>query len=1297
MYDNNIGVLVAVAHSALRVGFSVILSTDATIAIIGEASDGLEAIEEADSLKPDVILMELHMPRCDGLEATSRIKESCPESKVLIVLDAEREDEVRQALARGAAGYVLVSCSASELLHAVKRAAAGELVLSPVMASAMTARLRERVKEPELSAREDEVLNLLGEGLTNREIAERLVVSESTVRTYIGRLEEKLHLGTRNEAVAYAARRRAVIDPSPTSRGGAMSSHPAIAQTAPSEAARPKTAPPNRAADIGRVVATGERRWATVMWMELDGSVRPAHRVEPDTVEESIRESLDLAAAEVRRGGGIILWFSGNSLVSVFGVPTQEHAPHQALKVSLEILERLNSRRGEMNKSGIQVYSRIGVNSGPVLVGKLDNAATDECIPVGDTAEIAARAAHFARHDSVVVTESTYSLTKQRFRFDPLGELPSEGSARQMRVHRLEGASEERSKSAAPEGRSLTSFAGRDAEIEALMVAFEKVRSGAGQVMGIVGEAGIGKSRLVYEFRERLAGTPHVWLEGSCLSYGEHVPYLPLLDMLRSYFDVHQGEQESAAGAKIGEGIRQLNHRLMDSLPPLRDILSLEVGDSDYANFAPAQKRERIFEALKTLLLRQAQDVPLVLVLEDLQWIDMTSEDFLGLLVNSLANSRILLLLLYRPDYSHKWGNKAVYRQIRLNELTAETSVQMIRSILADGEVDTELQELVLERAGGNPLFLEEFISTLREEGSIIRRNRDYMLTTNAADISIPYSIQDIIQCRIERVDSAVRQTLQAASVIGPEFTYGILRAICGKEPDIKAHLRELQDLELIYEKRLIPEPEYSFKHNLTQELAYRSLIANKRKEAHQKTGEAIEVAYPDRLEAFYEILAHHYSRSANIVKAYHYLALSAAKATQSYSSWEAFRLGKQAIIALAMLPVSEDTMRKGVQLRLQMEGAMRLLAYPEDSSEIIQEGIRMCTDLGDSRSLAVLYSAMGLCCAFKGDPLLGIEYSRKCVEEAEKVEDVALLATVGFDLCSAYAITGHFAKTVEVAPRIIGLLVQHHRESEFLGGPFNFNLYSALSTYYGHALAWTGNFRKGEAVCQKALAFATQTGNLYSIAFAELMYGLMLNHKGDGRKAIQVLRNAVRHGEQGQVVPILIMAHNGLGNAHCCLGEMESARKEMARSLQIHEESSFRGLLSECRYDHGKFQLEIGDLDSARASAEEALRLSVVNHQIWVEGATHILLGRVLAKADPSQKAEAERHILHGMDIAADLGLHTFLAQGTLFIGELYAETGHPNEAIPHIRKAAEAFRKMGSSYWFDKAQEMLQKAKIS
>lgn len=1282
MSDGNIGVLIAVAHNALRAGLSFILSSDATITVIGEASDGLEAIAKVNSLKPDLVLMDLSLPRCEGLEATSKIKETRPESKVLVLLDIEREDVVRQALARGATGCLLMTCTNVELLQAVKRGAAGELVLSTSMASVLSARLRDKTKEPELSAREDEVLNLLGEGLTNREIADRLVVSESTVRTYVYRLEEKLHLGSRNEAVVYAARRRSVVE---NSRKPGTAPVPLTNKEMAVQPADAGTF--DAVSGIGRILTTGERRSATVMWIEVDGSVKPGQAIEPDAVEEATRDCVGLATNEVRRGGGIILWVSGNTVVSLFGVPTEEHAPHQSLKAALTIIERLRSRNADLSTAGIYVGTRVGLHFGPVLVGQTDGTAPIDCVPIGDTAEIAARTAHSAGRDTIATTESICSLTRQRFLFDPLGELPAKGGGKPVHIFRLEGPIER-----APfAGRSLTAFVGRGREMDTLLGAFEKAKSGSGQVVGIVGEAGIGKSRLAKEFRERMAGTPLVWLEGSCLYYGGHTPYLPLLDVLREYFHLALGEQEPTAGPKIFEAIRQLNHRLMHSLPPIRDILSLEVEDSEYVNLAPSQKRERIFEALKNLLLRQAEDVPMVLVFEDLQWIDATSEDFLGHLMSSLANSRILLLLLYRPDYSHKWSSKSVYRQIRLEELPIESSSLMIRSILANGEVDADVQKLVLDRAGGNPLFLEEFLSTLREEGSIIEENDRYVFRTEPREISIPYSVQGIIQCRIDRLDAKVRQTLQSASVIGLDFTYAVLQATCGQEKDLKANLLALQDLDLIYEKRVFPEPEYAFKHNLTRELAYRSLIAGRRREAHQRTGEAIEAAYSDGLEAFYEVLAHHYSRSENISKAYQYLSMSAAKAARSYSNWEAFRLGKQAIMALEKLPESEDTMRKGITLRLQLEGAMRLLAYPEDSSEIIQEGIRLCTELEDSRSLAVLYSAMGLCCAFGGDPLQGIEYSQKCVEEAEKVDDAALLATVGFDLCSAYAISGHFAKTTKMVPRITELLEREHRESEFLGGPFNFNLYSALSTYLGHALGWTGNFRRGAAICEKALAFAVGIGNLYSIAFAELMYGLMLCLQGEGHKAAQVLQSAIRHGDEGQVIPILIMAHNGLGQAYCCLGEMDSAMKEMDWSLRIHQESTFSGLLSQCRYHHAEVQMESGDLYRAKTTAEEALRLSIANHQIWVEGSASILLGRVLGKLHTSQVEEAETNIRRGMGIVADLGLPPFWAQGSLFLGELYAETGRQDEAKPHIKTAAEAFKKTGSGYWFGRAQELL------
>jgi predicted ATPase len=698
---------------------------------------------------------------------------------------------------------------------------------------------------------------------------------------------------------------------------------------------------------------------------------------------------------------------------------------------------------------------------------------------------------------------------------------------------------------------------GRERETDALAGAFAKASSGFGQVVGIVGEAGVGKSRLLLEFRESLSGQRFTWLEGSCMHYGGHVPYLPLLDILRSHFEIRRDDPESVAMERVKAKIQQVYPgRLATLLPPLGDLLSLGVDRGDYTRLEPQQRRERVFDAMKDLLVRESEGSPLVLVIEDLQWIDRTSEEFLTYLMSSLGTDSVLLLLPYRPEYTHGWGSKSIYSQIRMDELSPRDSVRLIQSILSGGEVTPGLYNYITERARGNPLFIEEFISTLQEEGAINKTGGSYLLCIEPPAGKIPHSIQGIIQARIDRLRNSLKRAMQVASVIGIEFSYGTLQAATGMGRELKANLLDLQQAEFIFEKRAALEPEYVFKHNLIREISYNSLVAKKRWEFHEKVGQALEETYRDRLEMCYEVLAHHYSKSRNAEKAYHYLELSAVKASSNYSNWEAFRLGKEAINTLNALPPSDDNNRRGIEARIRLEGTMRLLGYPEDSWEILEEGARLARDLGDRRSLATFFSSMGLCCTFRGDPTRGIEYSTMCIDEAEKAEDTTILAPIAFDLCSAYAFTGEHLKTIELAPRVTALLEKHHREYDSFGGPYGFNLYCALSTWYGHALAHLGDFKACQAILDKAVRFAKETGNLHTIAFTELMYGLSMNIKGDGEVAASHVRKAIRCGEEGQIIPVMVMGHMSLGWACFCLGEPENARKHMEKSFSLRKES---------------------------------------------------------------------------------------------------------------------------------------------
>ena len=740
----------------------------------------------------------------------------------------------------------------------------------------------------------------------------------------------------------------------------------------------------------------------------------------------------------------------------------------------------------------------------------------------------------------------------------------------------------------------------------------------------------------------------------------------------------------------MAEKINHLDEKLEGILLPLQDILSLKVEVEDYNKLEPQQKREKIFEAMRDLLIRESHNMPLILAIEDLHWIDKTSEEFLGYLIGFLANAHILLILLYRPEYTHQWGSKSYYSQIGVDQLSTSTSAELVQAILEEGEVVPELRELILNRAAGNPLFMEEFTHTLLENGSIRKKDHEYVLTTKPSDIQVPDTIQGIISARMDRLEDNLKRTMQVASVIGMDFAYRILQTITGMREELKSYLLNLQGLEFIYEKSLFPELEYIFKHALTQEVAYNSLLLKRRKEIHERIGKAIEELYPDRLEEFYEMLAHHYSMSDNSEKAYQYLKLSGDKASRSYSNWEAVRFYKGAINILNTLPETEENKRRGVQVRLLISMPIGLLGFPDDDSlQILQEGERLSGQLDDHRSLANFYSSIGLYYSMKGQPLQGIQYSENSFREAEKVKDIDLMAPIAFDLCIPYQIRGDYFKMIDVASKTIALLEETQRQSESFGKP---NPYSALHSSYAQAMEMMGDFKEGQNLYEKGLRFALEIKDLTALSILEANHGLdLVLYKGDAENGMKHLQNCIRYCEEGQILILLGIAWTGLGFGYYLLGELETAREHIEKGLKMQSDMGLPFLLSLHYWALSLVHFDSGDLRSAQRCAEQALTLSQDNNEEWYEGISRILLGRVLGKREKSQYAKAEEYIVQGIKIFEDLKLKPLFSRGYLYLGELYADTNQKDKALETLKKAEGMMQEMGMDYWLRRTQEVL------
>jgi class 3 adenylate cyclase/tetratricopeptide (TPR) repeat protein len=1038
---------------------------------------------------------------------------------------------------------------------------------------------------------------------------------------------------------------------------------------------------------ITRSSIEGERKLVTVLFADVANYTGMAEKLDPEEVHGIMDGCFKILMDEIHKYEGTINQFTGDGVMAIFGAPVahEDHA-QRACHAALSIHKGIG-RYGQKIKldTGMDFRLRIGLNSGPVIVASIGDDLRMDYTAVGDTTNLAARMESEARPGSTRVSRHTHKIAGDFFDFEPIGKIAVKGKAEPQEIFELIKAGEVETRIEASVARGLTRFVGRNNSMAALKEPYDRVLSGSGQVVGIVGEAGVGKSRLLLEFIDQLPHGEYTYLEGRCIQYGGSIIYLPILDIVKTYLDIKDEDREFIISKKIKDRISGLDPALGRVIPPVQELLSLKVEDEAYLKLEPKQKREKTFEALRDLFIRESQNKPLIVAVEDLHWIDNTSEEFLDYLIGWLANARVMLILLYRPEYTHRWGSKSFYTKIGLTQLGIPSSSELILAILEEGSVAPQLKQFILNRAAGNPLFMEEFTHSLLENGSIQKQNRQYVLNTNASDIQVPDTIQGIIAARMDRLEDNLKRTMQVASVIGREFAFRILQTITGMREEIKSYLLNLQGLEFIYEKSLFPELEYIFKHALTQEVAYNSLLIRRRKEIHEKIGKAIEQIYAKRLDEFYEMLAYHYSKSDDLQKAYKYLKLSGEKATRNHSITEAYRFFGDAIALLDQLDETQKIKTKEIEVRILMGTPMRFLGYPEGSLEILQEGVRLAEELGDEKSIARLYGLIGIYHSLKGNSLLALEFQENSLKEAEKAKDIELLAPLGTSLCLSYLVSGKYLKVAVTAPKLLCLLEKAEKHLEFFGS--GFSIYTILQAHYGLALGGLGDFKAGSHAFDKSQRFASKINHLYTKAVMEVDYGGFYAFMGHGRNTIRHAQSSIKYSEQAGAVPVLGHAWGELGIGHYLLGEFQAAIEFIEKGIKIQTDSGLLYLVSWLYAWLSQVYEALCELGEARKCITEAFKLSEKNNEYHWNAFTRILHGRIIVNVDPTRLDKAESEILQGIKILNELKIRSLSSQGYLFLGELYADAGRHESAVDNLKKAESMFQEMKMDFWLAKS----------
>jgi len=702
--------------------------------------------------------------------------------------------------------------------------------------------------------------------------------------------------------------------------------HP-VAGTTPPEArfASPQIYTPKHLAEkilTSKSALEGERKQVTVLFADLKGSMELLADRDPEEARKLLDPVLERMMDAVHRYEGTVNQVMGDGIMALFGAPVahEDHAV-RACYAALKMQEAVKAYAEEARRtSGLPPSIRVGLNSGEVVVRSIGSDLRMDYTAVGQTTHLAARMEQAALPGTIVITADTLKLAEGWVQVTPLGPVPVKGLTEPAEVYEVTGAGSARTRLQAAAARGLTRFVGRDAEMEQLRHALELARAGRGQVVAVVGEPGLGKSRLFREFTR--SHRVHGWLllEGAAVSYAKASAYQPIAHLLREYFGIEPRDDARRIREKVTGKLLTLDRALEPYLPALLALVDLPVDDGTWLALDQSQRRHRTLDGLKRLLLRESQTQSVIAVFEDLHWVDGETQAFLDSLVESIPSARLLLLVNYRPEYQHAWGGRTYYTQMRLDPLSPQSADAFLEAMLGEEPSLLPLKRQLIDRTEGNPFFMEESVRSLVETQVLVGARGAYRLARALPEGHVPVTVQAVLAARIDRLAPEDKRLLQTASVIGGDVAFALLFAVSELPGDaLRTGLARLQTAELLYESSLFPEPEYAFKHALTNEVVYRSLLQDRQRVLHARILDAIETLYRDRLIEHVERLAHHAVRGALWDRAAPYLRQAAEKAKARSANREAIALFEQALVALQQLPESPETLSEALDIRIAL------------------------------------------------------------------------------------------------------------------------------------------------------------------------------------------------------------------------------------------------------------------------------------------------------------------------------------------------------------------------------------------
>ena len=1026
----------------------------------------------------------------------------------------------------------------------------------------------------------------------------------------------------------------------------------------------------------------GERKQVTVLFSDIKGSMELIADRDPEEAQEILDPVLERMMEAVHHYEGMVNRVMGDGMMALFGAPVahEDHAV-RACYAGLRMQERVGQYAVELQRRhALPITMRVGINSGEIVVSSIGNDLFVDFTVIGETAHLASRMEQLAMPGSVLATSATFRLVEGYVEVKPLGPILVKGLGHPVDVFEVTGGGGERTRLQAAASRGLTDFVGRKIEKNLLQQALTDVHDGHGQVVAVVGEPGMGKSRLIHEFLRSGDTAECLLLQTNSASYGHSASYLPVVELLRNfYFQISDRDNTRSIREKVTSKVLKLDPSLEDIIPPLLDLLDALETEHPFQLLDPVQHRQYTYQAITRLLLRENLKQPVVAVFEDLHWNDSLTLGLLNELVIGARDARLLLIVSYRPEYRDQWSGRPGYHQLRLEPLPTESVSELLHILLGSHPSLVPLKNFILGRAGGNPFFVEEIVRALVDTKALEGARGEYVLIKPFSEIDVPPTVQAVLAARIDALPTAEKRLLQDAAVIGHDVPFALLHAICGiEENETRGMLGNLQASEFLYNTQLFPDLQFTFKHSLTHDVAYAGLRHERRREMHERVVQKMEMLYADRIDEQVERLADHALRGHLFEKAVRYLRRAGARATDREAYPEAVVLLEKALEALSHLADDRARAELAIDLRFELRNALQPLGDRERIAKYLREAEELAGGLNDKQRMGWVQSYLTEQFWMLGRYAESAAAGELALSAARELDDLPLHVVTNLPLGLAHHTRGDYA----AANRYFGWNAVELK-GDLAGERFGmFVLPSAFArSFIAWGLAETGKFGEAYAVGEEALQISERNNHPFSIGYAHLGLGVVALRQGQFRRAVRSLQRSLAAGAfaDSPVGFAFVALHLGYGLTFD--NRSEEGIPILEDSIRVAETRGFIARHSLRLAYVSEAYLSVGRVDDALSTGARALELAR-SHQ---ERANEAYALRILGEIDQhlGQLAEAEFHFNGALQVARELGLQPLEAHCYRALSDNLAAMHRDEEASALRGKAVALARAMGLRFW--------------